>query len=432
MISRSLKQLSNGLRVVSIHMPHLHAAELALYIKVGGRNDPPGKGGLAHFLEHMLFRGTQEYPTSTEIETAFEAIGGAINASTDEECTCYFSRIHPDHVPKAVEILSSMILRPLLTDIDIEKKIITEEALDDLSEKGEDINAHNLASRLLWPEHQLGEPTIGTLESIASFSVKDLTNHLASYYLPHNAVLVAAGNFSHETLFDAASTHFSTWSSGRSPQILPPTENQASPQSIFVSDSDSQAHLQISFRSVARGDTRIMALRLLRRILCGSGSARLHLNLRERLGIVYSVDANIAAYEETGYFSIELSTATENLRTAVTEVLAELSRIATTGVTTDELERVRQVYSYELDFSRDSCFEMQIRYGWGELMDIVREIEDDSQQAASLTVEDLKSVAIELFRPSNLNLVVVGAWGKKEKKFVLEEMDKYAAAWVAV
>jgi len=410
-------------------MPHLHSAELALYIKVGGRNDPPGKGGLAHFLEHMLFRGTQEYPTSTEIETAFEAIGGAVNASTDEETTCFFSRIHPDHVPDAVEILSSMILRPLLTDIEIEKKIIAEEALDDLSEQGEEINPHNLASRLLWPAHQLGQPTIGTLESIASFTAADLHKHLAAYYLPQNSVLVAAGNFSHETLFAAASAFFASWKSDNMPLMTGPAEWQQAPQSIFVADSDSQAHLQVSFRSFARGDSRIMALRLLRRILCGSGSARLHLILRERLGIVYSVDANIAAYEETGYFSIELSTATENLRTAVAEVLAELTRLAESGVTADELERVRKIYFYELDYSRDSCFEMQIRFGWGELMDVVREIEEDIQQAAALTTETLKSVAVELFKPENLNLVVVGAWGEQEKKAVLEEIEKYSAGW---
>jgi predicted Zn-dependent peptidase len=98
-------------------------------------------------------------------------------------------------------------------------------------------------------------------------------------------------------------------------------------------------------------------------------------------------------------------------------------------VTVDELERVRQIYFYELDFSRDSCFEMQIRYGWGELMDIVRDIEDDSRQAAALTTDTLRRVAVALFKPDNLNLVVVGAWGEKEKKAVLAEMDSYAAAW---
>ncbi|NVO00860.1 MAG: insulinase family protein [Geobacteraceae bacterium] len=430
MISRSIDRLPNDLRVVSINMPHLHSAELALYIKTGGRNDPPGKGGLSHFLEHMLFRGTAEYPTSTEIETAFEAIGGAVNASTDEECTCFFSRIHPEHLAKGIEILSSMILRPLLTDFEIEKRIIAEEALDDLSEKGEEINPHNLASRLLWPDHTLGMPTIGTLETIDSFTLQDIKNHFDAYYLPGNAVLVAAGNFSHDTLLKAAENSFSSWCSKESPAVCPPIEVQSNPQSLFVSDSDSQAHLQISFRSVSRSDKRIMPLRLLRRILCGSGSARLHLTLRERLGIVYSVDANIAAYEETGYFSIELSTAAENLHLAVSEVLAELVRLAESGVTETELERVRNIYFYELDFSRDSCFEMQVRYGWGELMDIVREIDADMADASALTAEALKNVATELFKPSNLNLVVVGAWGEKERADVVNELERYSEKWI--
>src|SRR5512138_1782542 len=184
MMCNSSITLANGLKVVAVQMHHLHSAELALYVKVGGRNDPPGKAGLAHFLEHMLFRGTEDFPTSLDIETAFEAIGGSINASTDEECTCFFSRIHPGQVPRGVEILSSMLLRPLLSDLEIEKRIITEEALDDLSEKGEDVNPHNLASLLLWPGHPLGEPTIGTLETIASFTSEDLRQHLEAYYRP--------------------------------------------------------------------------------------------------------------------------------------------------------------------------------------------------------------------------------------------------------
>ena len=429
MTSRASITLPNGLRVVSVDMPHLHSAELALYLKVGGRNDPPGKGGLAHFLEHMLFRGTADYPTSTEIETAFEAIGGSINASTDEECTCFFSRIHPAHIPKGVEILSSMILRPLLSDLQIEKKIIAEEALDDLSEKGEEINPHNLASRLLWPDHQLGEPTIGTLESIASFTLDDLRQHLTQYYLPGNAILVVAGSADQEELFSAAGSFFGSWQGGATPPSTSPVVRQQSPISVFVADSDSQSHLQISFRSVARYDPRIMSLRILRRILCGGGSSRLHLTLRERLGIVYSVDANIAAYEECGYFSIELSTGAENLATAVREVFAETLRLASVSVESSELDRIRQSYFYELDFSRDSCYEMQIRYGWGELMGVVREIEEDAADAGKVTPESLLEVARDLFDPKNVNLVVVGSWQEKDRTAVLSELERYSSVW---
>lgn len=423
------RTLPNGLRVVAVPMGHLHSAELALYVKVGGRDDPPAKAGLAHFLEHMLFRGTAGFPTSLEIETAFEMIGGSINASTDEECTCFFSRIHPEQVPRGVEILASMILSPLLSDLEIEKRIIAEEALDDLSEKGDDINPHNLASLLLWPDHPLGAPTIGTLDTIASFTLDDLRQHMADYYLPGNAVLVVAGNIDKERLFSAAEDFFGRWLPASLPVSTSPLEDQQAPQSVFVADADSQAHLQLSFRSVSRHDPRIMPLRLIRRILCGSGSSRLHMSLRERLGIVYSVDANIAAYEETGYFSIELSTAQENLSTAVAEVLAELSQLVELPPPDDELERVRRSYFYELEYSRDSGYEMQVRYGWGELMGLVRGIEEDELEAAKLTPEALRKVAADLFRPENLNLVVVGAWSDPEKSAVLKNLQQYEAEW---
>jgi predicted Zn-dependent peptidase len=425
MINSRIETLPNGLKMVSVSMPHLHSAEIALYVKVGGRNDPPGKAGLAHFLEHMLFRGTAEFPTSLEIETAFEAIGGSINASTDEECTCFFTRIHPEHLPRGIEILSSMILRPLLSDLEIEKRIITEEALDDLSEKGEDINPHNLASRLLWQGHPLGLPTIGTLETISSFTLEDLKKHAAAYYLPGNALLVTAGNFNEEDFFAAAADYFGPWQGGDSPVVVSPEINQQRPDTIFVSDADSQAHLQLAFRSFSRHDPRIMSLRLLRRILCGSGSARLHNNLREQLGIVYSVDANIAAYEETGYFSIELSTSPENLARAVTEVFAEVMRLVETPVPQAELDRVRQSYFFELDYSRDSSYEMQVRYGWGELMGLVRQIEEDVAEASLITAVNLKQVARDLFAPANLNLVVVGAWQEKERNAITESIERF-------
>ncbi len=431
MSARSIKTLPNGLRVVAVHMPHLHSAELALYIKAGGRNASAGKEGLAHFVEHMIFRGTADYPTSTDIERAFEEIGGAVNASTDEECTCFFSRIHPEHLANALEILSSMILRPLLSGIDIEKKIITEESLDDLNEKGEEINPHNLASRLLWPDHPLGEPTIGTLQSITSFTDDDVQSYISAYYRPGNAVLAVAGNFSQEDLFSGADACFGSWQGGVVPPLLHPEERQLSSRTTFFSDPDSQAHLHISFRGFSRNDERIMPLRFLHRILCGSGSARLNLTLREELGIVYSVDANIAAYEETGCFAIEMSTAAENLPTAVAETLAELCRLSRSGVAQEELERVRKSYFYELEYSRDSCFEMQVRYGWGELMGIVREIDNDIRRASSISTAELQTVASALFSPENLNLVVVGSWGEQEKLGVLAQIGKYAASWSA-
>lgn len=426
MMKYQKKTINNGLRMVSVEMPNLHSVEVALYVKVGSRNDPPGKAGLAHFLEHMLFRGTAEHPTNLELETAFEAIGGSVNASTDEECTCYFSKIHPDHIAEGVGLFSSMLLRPTLQGIDVEKRIITEEALEDLNDKGEEINTSTLASRLLWPDHSLGQPTVGSLESIASFTLADLTGHLATYYVPDNCVLVAAGDVRGDLFFAAGEAAFGNWQEGPPlPAVPVTTEPAAGPHSRFVADPDSQVHLQLAFRGFARCDRRFMAARLLRRILCGGGSSRLHLNLRERLGIVYSVDAFIAAYEETGAFSIDLATAPENLAKAVSEVLAETGRLCSGDLDATELERVRKGYFFDLEYSRDSGYEMQVRYGWGELMGVGRDIEEDHAEAAALSAAEICLAAGELFSRESLHLVAVGPWSKADRKRVEKILADY-------
>lgn len=425
MITSHTHTLPNGLRLVAVEMPHLHSAEVALYLKVGGRNDPREKAGLSHFLEHMLFRGTAEFPTSLELESAFEAIGGSVNAATDEESTCYFSRVHPDRVAEGVRLFASMLLRPTLPGIEVEKRIITEEALEDINEKGEEVNPHNLASRLLWPDHPLGMPTIGYLATINSLTQEDLRRHMATYYVPGNAVLVVVGDIDSKAAFAACAAEFGGWSGPQAPSPVAPVNRQSRPQSVFVDDSDSQVHLQLNFRGFARPDRRIMATRLLRRILCGGGISRLHLTLRERLGIVYSVDASISAYEETGSFAIELATAPENLPLAVAEVLAETGRLAAGPVPAEELQRVKQGYFFDLEYSRDSTYEMQVRYGWGELMGLVRHIEEDHAEAAALDSAALQAVAAELFAPANLNLVAVGPWKKSARR----EVEKIAAGY---
>ncbi len=432
MLTCSKRTLANGLRIVAVEMPHLHSAEIAFYVKVGGRNDPEGKAGISHFLEHMLFRGTSEHPTTLELETAFESIGGSVNAATDEESTCYFSRVHPDHVPEGVRLFSAMLLRPTLPGLEIEKRIITEEALEDINERGEEINTHNLASRLLWPGHPLGTPTIGYLDTIENFTREDLQAHLTRFYTPRNTVVVIAGNIRTEIAFAACEEHFAAWRGPQAPPASPPANRQTSAQSLFVEDSDSQVHLQVAFRGFARPDQRIMATRLLRRMLCGSGCSRLNLNLREKLGIVYSVDASISAYEETGSFAIELSTAPENLSLAVSEVLRETMRMAREPAAPDEISRVKTGYYYDLDYSRDSSYEMQVRYGWGELMGLVRSIEADHAEAATIDGETIRAAAAALFSPHNLNLVAVGPWKAAARREIEKVVADYEKEWTGL
>jgi predicted Zn-dependent peptidase len=429
MIRPHTHTLANGLRVVCVEMPHLHSAELALYLKVGGRNDPAGREGLSHFLEHILFRGTEEFSSSQEIENAFEAIGGAPNASTDADSTCYYSRIHPDYVRRGMEIFASMLMRPLLEGLEIEKRIITEEAREDLNERGEEINADTIASRLLWPRHPLGMPTIGTLESIAAITTADLEGHLAGFYIPSRTVLVVAGPVNCDGVFAAAAQVFGQWRRSEPPPCRGVTRRYDAPKIRFVHDSDSQMTMQMAFLGLRRGDPRFMALRLLRRLLAGGGSSRLHLRLREELGIVYSVEAAIGAYDETGCLAIDLSTAPETLGQAVQETLDEIGRIIREPVPRAELERVRQSYIFDLEYSQDSAYEIGGRYGWGELMGVVRSIEEDQKEAAGVTCGDIQETAKAVFTPENLRLVAVGPWTAGMRRHAGRMVRRFAEEW---
>jgi predicted Zn-dependent peptidase len=431
MLSCTKKVLPNGLRLVSVEMPHLHSAEVAIYIKAGGRNDTEEKSGISHFVEHMLFRGCKEFASSLELEIAFEAIGGSVNAATDEETTCYFSRVHPEQLPEGIRLFSSMLLHPTLEGIELEKRIITEEALEDINERGEETNPSNLCSRLLWPGHPLGMPTIGYLDTIKGISAQDLRSYLAQFYVPSNALIVAAGKHDTEQFFAACEEHFAGWNGPAAPHPVPVTELQEEPRSLFVKDSDSQVNLQIAFRGLARGDERMMALRLIRRILCGGGSSRLHLALREKLGIVYSVDASMSAYEETGAFAIELATAPENLALAVSEVLKQVKSLAFEEVGEAELGRVKDGYFYDLEYSADSPYEMQVRYGWGELMQLVKTVEDDRAEIRALDAARIMRTSETLFHPANLNLVAVGPWKAPVKRAVEKLVKGYQKEWKA-
>jgi predicted Zn-dependent peptidase len=419
-LEQHVTTLANGLRVIAIEMPHLHSAEIAIYLKVGGRCDPPGKAGLSHFLEHMLFRGTSRYPTTLALETAFEAIGGNVNAATDAETTCFYSRVHPSRIPEGLRLFASMLREPTLEGIDVEKRIIAEEALEDINEEGVEINPENITSRLIWPDTPLSTPTVGTMESIEAITTQDLAAHLATWYVPANMVVAVAGRVDHRQVFESAQDSFGEWPPAQAPPLAAVSCIQQQPRWALVHNPDSQVDLQIAFRGLPRTDPAMMSARILRRLLAGGGSSRLHLLLREELGMVYAVEAGLSAFSETGSFSIDLSTAAENLPRAVESVLAECSRIAREPVPAPELERVRQGHLFDLEFCQDSAYEMANRASWGEVVGMRRTLEEEAEEVRRVTAEHLTETARALFHPANLNLVMVGPVNTKVRDRVEE------------
>ena len=423
-----LERFPNGLRLLTVEMPHLHSAEMLCYVGVGSRYEAESAGGISHFLEHMLFRGTEDYPKSFCLEAAFEAIGGAVNASTDAEATCYHTRFHPDRLDPCAQLFASLLRRPLLQGIEVERRIIMEEALEDYNEQGVEINPDNLTSRLLWPGHPLSQPTIGTRASLAAMDVAALQHHHQTFYTPHNTVIAIAGAIEHTAAQRAVAAAFADWAGKPAP--LPPIwqepkEEKDGPESVWVHDSDSQVGVQLAFRLPGRNDARQMDLRVLRRLLTGGGTSRLLLRLREELGLTYSVDAALSLFAESGCLSIDLAVAPENLVEAVREVLNVLAEIRVLAISAEELERLQTGYLYDLDFSRDHTDEMATRYGWGELCGMLRTTEEDRRAVSALTAASLQRTAQELLTPQQLKMAIVGPFRRRDQKEIAALLNNY-------
>jgi len=418
--------LANGLRVVSVPMPHHHSAEVLVYVGVGSRHETLHKAGVSHFLEHMLFKGTAEYASSLELERAFEALGGSANAATDTETTCFHSRVHPDHISAGIDLFASMLRRPLFNDLEMERRVILEEAMGDLNEHGRQINPDNLVAGLLYPGHPMGQPTVGLRPAIERLSLAQLKRHHASYYSPANAVLAVAGPVDPARVVAAADQAFGSWSGSPAPAAKPWTGAVTpGPTLRWVRDAGSQVSLQLAFLLPGRDSAHAVNLRVLRRLLGWGGMSRLMLRLREELGLTYAVEASLALYADTGVLAVDLAVSPENLPKATEAILQLFSELHTTEVAAPEVEHVLASYRYDLDYSRDQVDEMALRYAWGELTGNHRTIAGDLADLETVTAPGLRETARELFTPANLRGAIVGPYRTRDRKAV----EALIAAW---
>jgi len=378
--------LPNGLRVVTVEMPHLHSAEMICYVGVGSRYERGENAGISHFLEHLLFRGTQDFDSGEKLEQAFEEVGGSVNASVDAEISCFYSRFHPRYLDRTVSLFASLLRRPLFLDVEIERRIILEEALEDVNEQGEIIRTDQLVAGLCWPDHPLSLPTIGSRESLTAIRRQDLGAHHATFYTPENSLVVIAGKVGYAEVSAAVKAYFGEWTgSGARPEPLPFHGAAGSPRAIWVCHNDSQVEMEIAFCLAGRRRVPVTTLKILRRLLTGGMASRLMRRLREELGLVYGVEGNLVLFADTGLFSFHLAVSPENMLETLRETLAVLERICREPAERDELARTVRGILFDLEFARDMTDEMGGRYGWGIMVDSLKTIDEERQEIMAET-----------------------------------------------
>ena len=416
--------LANGLTVVAVEQSHIHSIELAMFVRSGLRFENITNNGIFHFIEHMLFRGNSAFPNSYLLNREFERIGRDLRASTMSDHTYYGFSPHVSNLNRAMDLFSEFFLMPTFPEIELERGIILEECLEDLNEKGVDVDINNLACKLLYPENALARPTIGTEASIRNISVEDLKGHYAQFYTPENMILVVAGCGDHKIFFDCAEKYFSRLiGNGSIPSNHfdnPLSEAQVQPALLFQHDSDSQIQLQVCFRAVSYNHPDYFIAALISRLFDDGVTSRLQKILREEKGLVYSVECRATSLPDTGTIDFDVSVRSEKVVEVAGILLDEIKKFISTGVGEDELELVKQRYGYELDYELDDPYRQIIRHGFCHLYSTEYTVEEEREKISKITPLDILRAARGIFVSEKLNFVLVGPYTSELKTSLLQ------------
>jgi predicted Zn-dependent peptidase len=409
--------LDNGLRVVTIELPHLHTGMIAAYVRAGSRHEDPVRNGVSHFLEHLFFRGSHGYPDGRSMNALVEDCGGSLNGVTTRDHGYYYSPVHPSRIEAPMAVLGDMLARPLLKEIELEREVILEEILDEVDEEGRDIDVDNLSKRALFPSHPLGLKIAGSRETVSALREEHLREQHERAYGARNMVLACAGPLKHEDVLKLASEHFGKLKPGELLDETPVNGAPRGPQLVAVQHKESQMELQLSFRGPPEEHDDFPVLRVIKRVLDDGLASRLQLQLVERKALAYSVGAGMDGFTDCSVFEVGCACAPRKAPAAVTEMLKVLGELRTIDVPEDELERAKKKTRIWLEFSLDSPAEMIGWFGGGELLHPpVESFESWIGRIEKVTAADVRRVASAIFRPENLVACAVGPLAGVEKK----------------
>jgi len=409
--------LENGLRVVTVELPHLHSGMLAAYVRAGSRHEESAQNGVSHFLEHLFFRGSKGFPDGRGMNALVEDCGGSLNGVTTRDHGYYFSHVHPARLEVPMQVLGDMLAYPLFKEIELEREVILEEILDEVDEHGRDIDVDNLSKRALFPAHPLGMKIAGSRETVSGLTEAHLREQHARAYGARNLVLACAGPVQHTRIVELAEQHFGRLPPGQLLAESPVDGAPRGPQLIAVEHAESQMELQLAFRGPPEEHADFPVLRVIRRVLDDGLASRLQLNLVEKKALAYSVGAGMDGFFDCSVFEVGCACAPKKSPAALQEMLRLLEELREVEVPGDELSRAKKKTRISLEFSLDSPSEMIGWFGGGELLHPpVESFEGWIARIEQVTAADVRRVATKIFRRENLIACAVGRLAAVEQK----------------
>ena len=395
--------LKNGVRIVHEHMQHVRTVSVGIWVGVGSRFEKRSQNGAAHFIEHMLFKGTQSR-TAAELAAEMDSIGGQINAFTTREATCFYARVLDTHVDSAIELLSDMLFNSKFdtVDVDNERGVICEE-IDMYDDTPDDMVAERMISRSF--PTALGRPILGTKSILKKLDSEALRGFMDEHYTPGRIVVALSGNFSQAHL-----SHIEDlFSPLKKARLKKPKSAEYMPSFTLKRKSTEQNHLCLGFPGISATDDSRFALQILSTVFGGGMSSRLFQTVREQNGLCYSIYNFNSSFSETGMFAIATALGRDTEQRAVELIMSELEKLRNDGITADELGRAREQAKAGILMALESTSSRMNRIGFGELY-LGGSLSTDEviERYDHVTLDDIKDLAQKLLDPGAMSFSAVG------------------------
>lgn len=402
--------LPSGLRIITEQQAGVRSASFGVWVGVGSRDESPTLHGASHFLEHLLFKGTAER-SALDISVALDSVGGEFNAFTAKEYTCFHARVLDEDLPLAVDVIGDMITASTLhpDDVEAERDVILDEIA--MHDDDPDDVVHNLFAGQAWGDSPLGRGIAGTHESIGSLTRAQIQRFYRKHYRPENIVVAAAGNIDHTALVRQVKKSFARndWLSGTATPIPPRhgSRKRVTPGQAAAVRPFEQVNVVLGMEGLVRDDDRRFALGVLNTALGGGTSSRLFQEVREHRGLAYSVFSFATHHADSGLVGVSVGCLPSKLDEVLAVVREELAKVATSGITAEELARGKGMLRGGLVLGLEDSGSRMSRIGKAELVhDNLMSIDEVMTRIDGVTLEEVREVAALVFsRPEILAVV---------------------------
>lgn len=399
--------LPNGLVIITETMQHVRSVSVGIWVRNGSRREVPLENGLAHFLEHMVFKGTDRR-TAEDIAREMDSVGGMLDAFTSKEQICFNAKVLDEHLPIAFDVLADLVQRPKFDSEDVkkERQVVLEEIKMDLDNP--EYKLHDIFTRGFWPNHALGRPILGTPETVKGFDRKLILRRFENWFAPDHILVTAAGNITHEQVLKLVEREFGNLKPlGTTEEDEVPSTG--APINVERKRDLEQVHLCVGVPSLPLAHERRFGVAVLNNLLGGGMSSRLFQNIREKQGLAYAVFSELTPYSDAGMFSVYAGTAKETVGKVLDMTIAEFRAMKESPVSDEELRRAKNhlkgslMLSLESTSSRMSNLARQELYfhRFSSLDEILASIE-------AVTHEEVQTLAQEFFQPERIAVTVLG------------------------